>query len=314
MEDFLASKRNTSGFSHSKIILTGEHAVVYGNPAIALPFPLKVEAIIEEITSDIIVESTFYTGPLEQIPTKLKGISACIQQVLSDLNRPCDKLKITIHSQIPIGKGLGSSAAIAVAIVRGLFSFFETKLDDETLAAFVHTAEVYAHGNPSGIDMATAMSDTPIWFQNGDIVRLEVTSPLHFVIADSGRIGNTQKTVSRVRALYDKDEVLKENSLRRMKEIAFAAKSAMAKGDILELGKLLNKNHSELIRIGVSDDGLNQLVHTAKKAGALGAKLTGGGDGGCMLALTDSKEKAEEISSALASAGAHQTWCFTIES
>ncbi|WP_432362681.1 mevalonate kinase [Sporosarcina sp. UB5] len=314
MKGFSTPKRNATGFSHSKLILTGEHAVVYGNPAIALPFPLKVEAIIEEIPNGIVVESTVYSGPLEQIPPKLEGIKACIHQVLTYLKRPCGRLKITIHSEIPIGRGLGSSAAIAVAIVRGLFSYFETKLPDDTLSTFVHTAEVYSHGNPSGIDMATAMSNTPILFHKGEeIVRLEVARPLHFVIADSGKIGDTQKTVSRVRELYSKDEFRMEESLRRMKEITFSAKYAMANGDLKELGKLLNENHSELIQIGVSDDRINQLVTTANTAGALGAKLTGGGDGGCMLALADSKEKRDEISSALSSAGARTTWSFTIE-
>ncbi|WP_040213971.1 mevalonate kinase [Clostridium polynesiense] len=306
------SAKSAEGETHSKLILVGEHAVVYGKPAIALPFPLKVKALIKESFGIIKFKSAIYTGPLEKMPGRMKGILECIKETLNTLDKPLEGLSIEIESAIPLGSGLGSSAAVATAVVRGLFSFFHQKLSQKELFYLVQIAEEYAHGKPSGIDMAAVSSRHPILFQKGkDITPLISEAPLFIAVAHTGRIGDTRRAVENVRKNYLKDGEKVKKSLDKIEEITDMAEKALLNGDINLLGKLLNDNQQELIALGVSDNGLNALIDTARSQGALGAKLTGGGLGGCIIALADNLEKAKVISKALMKAGALESWYFS---
>jgi mevalonate kinase len=302
------------GEAHSKLILAGEHAVVYGKPAIAIPFPLKVRSMIEESLGTIMFESAIYTGPIDSMPMKMKGITACIKETLHCLNQPFEGLRIRMDSWIPIGRGLGSSAAIAIAIVRSLFSFYGKELSQNQLFSLVQIAETYAHGKPSGIDMAAVSSECPILFQKGkDVVPLITREPLYMVVADTGRIGDTHTAVEDVRKRYLLEPEKVQKSLDEIGKIADAAKDALLDGDMYLLGKLLDNNQQELMTLGVSDEGLNALIETARNTGALGAKLTGGGLGGCIIALARSLEHAKKIASELMKSGAVESWYFSSE-
>jgi mevalonate kinase len=302
------------GDAHSKLILVGEHAVVYEKAAIAIPFPLKARSMIEESSGTIIFESAIYTGTIDSVPIKMKGISACIKETLHYLNQPFEGLRIGIHSSIPLGRGLGSSAAIAAAVVRSLFSFYGQKLSQKELFSLVQISEIYAHGKPSGIDMAAVGSEYPIWFQMGkETVPLNAAGPLYMVVADTGGIGDTRTAVENVREKYLLEPGKVQKSLDKIEEIAKAAKAALLEGDIYLLGKLLNANQAELMTLGVSDEGLDGLIKTARNTGALGAKLTGGGLGGCMIALASSLEHAKVITEELMKYGASKSWYFSTE-
>ncbi|MDM5157259.1 mevalonate kinase [Bacillus sp. DX1.1] len=303
------------GYAHSKLILVGEHAVVYGKPAIAIPFPLGVTSTIEEKAGEIMIACGHYVGPINRMPVRMQGIAACIRATLNDLKKPLNGLLIRLHSSIPIGRGLGSSAAIAIAIVKSLFSFYGQKVSQKELMALVEIAEIYAHGNPSGIDMAAASSELPIWFKNGkEIIPLNVGSPLSIVVADSGRIGNTHTAVKKVREKFLLEPEKMQRSLERIERITLEANGALADGNSYLLGRLLNLNHAELITLGVSDDGLNRLVEAARSAGGLGAKLTGSGLGGCVITLAPNLEHAKVIADVLMKAGANKTWYFSTDS
>lgn len=300
--------------AHSKLILVGEHAVVYGEPAIAIPFPLKVRSMVENSFGTIMFESAIYTGPIHSMPLKMKGISDCIKETLQYLNQPFQGLRIRIDSSIPLGRGLGSSAAIAIAIVRSLFSFYGQKLSQKELFSFVHIAETHAHGNPSGIDMAAESSECPIWFQKGkEAIPLKVGGPLYIVVADTGRVGDTHTAVGNVRKRYLLEPEKVKKSLDEIKKIATEAKDALLEGDMYLLGELMNRNQEELMTLGVSDDVLDGLIKTARNTGALGAKLTGGGLGGCMMALAGSLQQAKVISKELMKSGASKSWYFSTE-
>ncbi|SCN22723.1 Galactokinase [Clostridium sp. N3C] len=302
------------GIAHSKLILVGEHAVVYGKPAIAIPFPLKVEAIVQQYNGSIIFESQLYTGPIEKMPDNMEGLFQCIKATLSYLNKPQKYLYIKIKSQIPLGRGLGSSAAVAVAIVRALFSFFGKNPSQEELFSLVQIAESCTHGNPSGIDMAIVASENPIWFlRDKEIVHIKTTKPLYLVVGDTGRIGDTRTAVEKVRQQYLRDNARVNKSLDRMESIAYQARDAILEGNISLLGKLLDANQEELESLGVSDNDLDSLIDKARDLGALGAKLTGGGLGGCMIALADSFEKAKVIAEDLKNYGAANSWYFSTE-
>lgn len=307
-----ASAKIAVGEAHSKLILVGEHAVVYGKPAVAIPFPLKVRALAQKAEGLISIESDVYTGSIDNLPIKLQGISSCINETLHYLRQPLMDLHISIDSAIPIGRGLGSSAAIAVAIVRSLFNFYEQELVQDILFSLVDIAETYAHGKPSGIDMTAVSNQCPIWFQKGkETINLINKGNLYIVVADTGRIGDTRRAVENVRAKYDIEPKKVQRSLDEIEKIATEAKEALAAGDMYILGALLNRNQWELVDLGVSDEGLNKLVQTAKNKGALGAKLTGGGLGGCLIALAENMEHAKSVAKELIRAGAAKSWYFS---
>src|SRR5690625_1167167 len=122
------SEKTAVGTASSKLILVGEHAVVHGQPAIAIPFPLVgVESVVDQVPGKVQLDSTFYHGPLDLAPASLKGIVQCVKETLAFLNMPYKDLLIRIRSSIPPGKGLGSSASVAIAIIKSLFSFAEVK-------------------------------------------------------------------------------------------------------------------------------------------------------------------------------------------
>lgn len=306
------SSKIAIGDAHSKLILVGEHAVVYGKPAIAIPFPLKVRSIVEESVGPIMFESNIYTGDIYNMPMRLQGISDCIKETLNYLNKPFKGIRIRVDSSIPIGRGLGSSAAIAISIVRSLFSFYGQKPSENELFSFVQIAETHAHGNPSGLDMVAESSEYPIWFEKGKkALPLTIGKPLCMVVADTGRTSDTKTAVENVKKKYFLEGKKVKQSLDKIEEIANDTKAALIGGDINLLGKLLNCNHKELINIGVSDESLNNLVEIAQNTGALGAKLTGGGMGGCMIALASNLEKAKLISEELVKYGATKSWYFS---
>lgn len=305
-----ATRNDAIGQAHSKLILIGEHAVVYNEPAIAIPFTtLKVKAKIKQIKGNVRFVSDFFTGRLDDMPEKMYGLAECVRSVCETLKEPIANFQIDLHSSIPIGRGLGSSAAIAVSLVRGLYNFCKKDLDREVLKKFVDLAEKYAHGNPSGIDREGTTHDHPIFFQREKKVeQVKITQPLHLVVADTGRIGDTHASVANVKEQYQAEEAKTKQRIERIGELTLASRQAMESGHLIELGKQLDQAHTELQALGVSDPGLDHYVEVSKQAGALGAKLTGGGRGGCMFALARSYEHAKEIETALKDSGASNTW------
>lgn len=308
------SNKRAVGESHSKLILVGEHAVVYGKPAIAIPFPLKAKCIVEEATGDIKFESIIYRGAINNIPMKMQGIAACMKETLNYLHKPLEGLSIHIDSCIPLGRGLGSSAAVAIAMVRALFRFYGKELSKEELFSLVQISETYAHGNPSGIDMVSEAGECPVWFERGsEVLSLRPYAPLYIAVADTGRMADTRTAVENVKKRYETNPEKLQKSLEKIEEIANKAKFALLKGDMHSLGELLNVNHQELMNLGVSDKGLNGLVKRALKVGALGAKLTGGGMGGCIIALAKDLDHAKIIAKQLREAGASNSWYFSTD-
>lgn len=154
-----------------------------------------------------------------------------------------------------------------------------------------------------------------MWFEKGkEVLPLKSTAPLFIAVADTGRMADTRTAVDNVKKRYAANPEKVEQSLEKIDHMANKAKAALLKGDIQCLGELLNDNQQELMKLGVSDEGLNGLVQRALKAGALGAKLTGGGMGGCMLALGKNMEHAKLIAKELREYGASNSWYFSTDS
>ena len=297
----------------AKMILFGEHAVVYGRPAIAVPIPeLRVSACVEEhqlgapgqielisplTETRIWLHEAHVDNPLAAITSKTLG------EIQHTSPTP---LKITIESTIPVAAGLGSGAAVSVAVARALGRYFGVELEPPTLSALAYEVEVIHHGSPSGVDNTVIAYERPVLFIKGQTLELfTLKQPFTVILAHSGSATPTAIAVDAVRALWTRDPVLAEACFDEIGEITLAAYQALTNGVLQQLGELMNQNHALLKALGVSSLQLDRLVDTALKAGATGAKLSGAGLGGYVIALVNADD-AEAVRYALEEAGASQ--------
>lgn len=287
------TKKIGVGKAHSKIIWMGEHSVVYGYPAIAIPL------------QGIEVECRIYPADEKIYFDYYDTLSTAVYAALEYLNHTDVAVSYDIRSEIPQKRGMGSSAAISIAAIRAVFDYFEQSIDMETLEILVNKAEIIAHSNPSGLDAKTCLSDKAITFiRNIGFSTLNLDLDAYFVIADTGIYGNTREAVEKVAQAEEANlpHLAALGDLTEMVQKAIQAKT------ISEIGPLMTKAHSHLQAIGVSIDKADQLVQISLENGALGAKMSGGGLGGCIIALAQTKAQAEKISKALTEGGAVQTW------
>ena len=308
-----------------KIILFGEHAVVYGQPAIAVPVnQVKARAIISPgigqprgsiylQAPDIDLEDNLEAFPQDH------PLAIVIKEVLQEtgIDQP-PAMIIRITSTIPVAAGLGSGAAVSVAIIRALSEYLGVLLPDERVSNLAFEVEKIHHGTPSGIDNSVITYQQPIYFSRGDGPRrpqmeiMRVKKPFILVIGDSGIPSPTAKTVGDVRKAWQGNKTAYQGLFQQTGRIAEKARTAINTGNNDLLGPLMNANQELLEKMGVSSPELARLIHAALEAGAQGAKLSGGGRGGNMIALA-SPEIAHQIASSLSEAGAVRTIITTVE-
>src|SRR5690625_915649 len=309
------STKVATGTANSKLILVGEHAVVHGKPAIAIPFPLVgVESTVEHVPGRIKLDSAFYHGPIESAPDNLTGIVRAIEETLKYVDMPLRDLLIQIKSSIPPGKGLGSSASVAIAVIKSLFNYAEVKYTEEELLNLGNIAETYDHGKPSGIDSVTITSKSPDWFEMEEPANyIEPKDDFYFIVADSGRTADTKTAIDSITGLIKSAPKRFNAKLDRIGEITYQARDALVKGGKYVLGQLLTEAQKELEALGVSDAVLNRLIYFALEEGALGAKLTGGGNGGCIIALAKDESHSKHLTEKLIQYGAQAVWPFVLK-
>ncbi len=298
----------TSASAPGKIILFGEHAVVYGRPALAAP--------VMQVHTNVDISNSARPGVWIESPNI--GLQAELNSLPSDhpiasvINRlfshwrvsPLPNLEIKITSTIPVAAGLGSGAAVTVALLRALSLHLNRPMTDKEINALAFEIEKLHHGTPSGIDNTVITYAKPVYFVKGrPIETFIVGAPFTVVIADTGISARTKESVGDVRKLWESDKTKWEEVFDEIGDISKRARRAIESGRIRELGELMNRNHILLRELTVSSIELDTLVSAAREAGALGAKLSGGGRGGNMVALTE-PDLAEAVSGSLREAGA----------
>ncbi len=305
----------SAGSAHAKAILLGEHSVVYGAPAIALPLPdLRADVVISpRDVPGVRLVNDLFTGDIDDAPTSILPVVAAMRAAFPELpGVPADVgLEVRITSAIPYGRGLGSSAAVAAAAARASAAFLGLPLSADRCHEIVQASERVAHGNPSGLDARAVVADTVIRFERGVATPLPVTAPISLVVADSGVRGSTVRAVDEVRRRREAEPRAVDTLVDRLAETTTAGIGDLAAGDLPALGRRMDSAHEVLTALGVSNERLDALVGAATAAGALGAKLTGGGLGGCVLALADGPDDADRLAAALRAAGAPRTWITT---
>lgn len=308
------NKKKAVGNAIGKIILIGEHSVVYGEPALAIPFSgVHMETIITSSDTETMLDCFEYSGLLYAAPENYFGLTSLIKKVVEDLNKDLINFDITINSSIPVERGMGSSAAVAAATVRALYNYFDEDLDDETLSNYVNFSEKIVHGNPSGIDTAIVVYEKPLYYiKNKTLEHNDFDLDAYLLVADTGELGMTKFAVSKVRELYDSNDEAKQR-VAQLGVLVNNVREYLNKGDTKCLALAMNEAQTHLDYLGVSNDTIDHLVSTAQDNGALAAKLTGGGLGGCVIVLCASKADAEKVASELKAKGAKQTWTMNMK-
>ncbi|MBE8478346.1 mevalonate kinase [Streptomyces sp. 3R004] len=302
------------GRAHAKAILLGEHAVVYGTPALALPIPQLTATASAGWSSHVpdgqgdlsfTMTGSASRAVVTQASEGLRRLTTAFRTRLGVADRP--HLDVILDGAIPPGRGLGSSAANSRAIILALADLFGRELTDDTAFELVQAAENVTHGRASGVDAMTVGAAGPLRFQAGVATELSIGCDGLFIIADSGTAGSTREAVELLRAGFVRESGAEERFLRRATELIEEAEQALAEGAEKELGARLTDYHELLRAAGLSTDRIDAMVAAALRAGSLGAKITGGGLGGCVLAMTQ-PEHARQVAAQLHEAGAVQTW------
>ena len=281
---------SVEGIGHGKIILLGEHSVVYGRHAIAVPAPLNIRTKVQDTEDEILlmIPSWGVEYRLDKNPEKRQSFEKPAGLILDQMGLSKQGMKIEVFSDIPRGMGLGGSAAIAVSIIKALNNHFKLALNQDEINQMALESEKIAHGNPSGIDNTMATYGHPLIFRNGDnplIEPLNINETFSILIGFSSTEGLTAKTVGIVRDLWKKNPGVYEKIFDEIDSLALQSIQAIQNNDFELLGQLMNINHGLLNTLQVSTPELERLIMIARESGALGAKLTGGGGGGAVIAL-----------------------------
>ena len=297
-----------SGFG--KVILFSEHFVVHGVPGIVSAIDSTVDAEVKKIVEGITVKDE-RKGAKGYTIKKRTQQKESIERMLKTMGIDPEKasLEIWLGGNLPGFSGIGASAASSVAIARAVAEEFEMDLSDEKINEIAYEAEKAYAGTPSGIDNTAATYGGLIWFKRNlsggpdTIEKLSIREPVEIIIGNTGIVADTKEMVAGVAARKKRNPEKYNPLFKQAEDLAFTARKALEEFDLRKVGKLMNENHRLLQEIEVSCKELDYLVNLAREQGAFGAKLTGGGGGGCMVALTPRKELQEAVATAMEKEG-----------
>lgn len=299
----------TVAHAPGKVILLGEHAVVYGRPAVAAPVrDVQAMAVVEDALPGsgvtIVAEDLNRTFSMFDAPRD-DPLRVIVSATLSRLGMGVRvDLKITVSSTIPVARGLGSGAAVSTAIVRALAQHRGRWLTSRAVSDLVFETEKIHHGTPSGIDNTVIAFEKPVYFVRDKVMDIFwVGEPFQLVIGDTGVASPTRVAVEDVRAAWERDQERYDEIFDEIGTLAHMGRGAIEAGDVEAMGRLMDANQELLRLIGVSSPELEGLIEAARQGGALGAKLSGAGRGGNMIAVM-TPETVGQVSMMLRMAGA----------
>lgn len=289
-----------SGFGGGKVILLGEHAVVHGMPAIAAGLEQGVVAVAEPAPEDVL-----HIEPWGRAVRPTANDSDALARAFSSLldsYGPRTPLRLRARVDLPPGAGLGCSAALGVALLDAVDKALGVERPREALGAQALEWERFFHGSPSGVDNTAAALGGLIRFERGrDVSTLSSPYSLHFVVAHSGERSDTGAMVGRVARRLVEKPLETRRMFDEIRALVGVAEAAIAGGHLETLGRCLDQNDEILGALGLTTQRTDALCRAAKTAGALGAKVTGAGGGGCIVALAEDAGKSSEVAAALQS-------------
>jgi len=296
------------GIGFGKAILFNEHFVVYGVPAIVSAIGKYTVAKVNPIEKSgwTLIDDRKATPNYKEdkIEQQKDSINRILKKMDIDLSK--NGIEITLDGTLYCASGIGASAASCVAIARALSDHFNLDLSDEEINEVAYEGEKGYHGSPSGIDNTASTFGGLIWFERGEntvMEKITIPTPIEIVMGNTGKVANTAAAVAGVRERREKNPEKYKEIFDRAENIAYLARNALKNEDHKELGKLMNESHKLLQNIEVSSRELDFLVKLARDQGAIGAKLTGGGLGGNIIALTPDKNLQEEVANAIEKEG-----------
>ena len=296
------------GIGFGKAIVFNEHFVVYGIPAIVSAIGKYTVAKIEPSDKSgwTIMDNRKATPRYKEDKKdqQKESINNIISKMDVDLNK--NGVTILLEGNLYAASGIGASAASCVAIARALNQYFNLDLSDEEINNVAYEGEKGYHGTPSGIDNAASTFGGLIWFEKGEsnvMDKLNIQNPIEIVMGNTGKVANTSAAVTGVRERKEQNPAKYQEIFDRAENIAYLAKDAFTDEDLHEIGKLMTENHKLLQQIEVSTRELDFMVKLARDEGAFGAKLTGGGLGGNIIALTPGRELQDRVATAIEKEG-----------
>lgn len=293
------------GSGYGKVILFGEHFVVHGVPGIVSAIDSTTDAEVIKAVNGINVKDERKTAKGYSEEKRLQQLES-IERILKTMGIDSKiALDIWVGGTLPGFSGLGASAASSVAIARAIALELHMKITDEKINRVAYEAEKAYAGNPSGIDNTAATYGGLMWFKKNtaggpdNVEHLGIKAPVEMVIGSTGKVANTKAMVEGVAERKRKNPQKYNPIFKRAEELSFDGRKVLEAYDLKKVGDLMNENHRLLQEIEVSSNELDLLVDVARKHGAFGAKLTGGGGGGCMIALTPGKELQGKVAKAI---------------
>jgi len=282
------------GFGRGKVILLGEHAVVHGCPAIAVGIERGVTAEATPAERDLLRLSP-WDFALRPDPSGGEPLERAFAVALA-LYPERPPLEVAAQVDLPAGAGLGCSAAIGVAVLDAIDEALGIERSRTELASAALDWEKVFHGDPSGIDNTMSAIGGVALYRKGDALQpLHSNKPLHLVVGYSGESSSTKEMVASVRRQLVRDPGRVNKAFEGIEVLVRNAKLAIEAGDHIALGQLLDLNHTILSSLMLCTTKLDEMCQAARRAGALGAKMTGAGGGGCMFALAPKHDQAVRL-------------------
>ena len=297
------------GSGYGKVILFGEHFVVHGAPGIVSAIDSTTDAEVKKTGKAIAIRDERKTAKGYSEEKRLQQLESIDRMLKAMGIDPQTPLSIWIGGTLPGFSGLGASAASSVAIARAIAEELGMDVPNKRINEVAYEAEKAYAGNPSGIDNTAATFGGLMWFQKSltgganTIERISIQKPAEIILGSTGKVANTKAMVEGVAERKRQNPQRYDLLFKQAEALAYAGRKALKVYDLKKMGELMNENHRLLQEIEVSSRELDLLVDIARKQGAYGAKLTGGGGGGCMTALTPTKDLQERVAKAIEKEG-----------